>query len=73
MYCVGCCWLLMLLLFVGGVMNLAWVAGLMLLVLLEKLAPHGRWIARLAGAAAIAAALLLLWPTAGSTPAMAGG
>lgn len=39
LYCLGCCWLLMLLLFVGGVMNPAWVAGLAALVLLEKLAP----------------------------------
>ncbi|MGH6782035.1 MAG: DUF2182 domain-containing protein, partial [Sphingomonadaceae bacterium] len=38
-YCIGCCWALMLLLFVGGVMNLAWIGGLALLVLAEKLAP----------------------------------
>lgn len=38
-YCVGCCWLLMSLLFVGGVMNLAWVAVLALIVLIEKVAP----------------------------------
>jgi predicted metal-binding membrane protein len=49
-YCVGCCWALMLLLFVGGVMNLAWIAGLALFVLVEKLAPAGHWIARVAGA-----------------------
>jgi predicted metal-binding membrane protein len=52
-YCVGCCWLLMTLLFVGGVMNLAWVAALTLLVAGEKLLPGGQWIARLAGAAFI--------------------
>ena len=45
-YYLGCCWLLMLLLFVGGVMNLAWVAGL---ALVEKLAPAGNWIRRVAG------------------------
>ena len=39
LYCVGCCWLLMLLLFVFGVMNLAWVAALAILVAIEKLAP----------------------------------
>ena len=39
LYCLGCCWVLMLLLFVGGVMNLAWVAGLALLVAAEKLLP----------------------------------
>lgn len=54
-YCIGCCWMLMALLFVAGVMNLVWIAALMLLVLLEKLTPYGRWIARFAGTAAIAA------------------
>lgn len=39
LYCLGCCWVLMLLLFVGGVMNLAWVAALALLVAAEKLLP----------------------------------
>ncbi|HYU96315.1 MAG TPA: DUF2182 domain-containing protein [Sphingomicrobium sp.] len=48
-YCVGCCWLLMALLFVGGVMNLLWVAGLTLLVAAEKLLPHGRAIAHVSG------------------------
>ncbi len=48
-YCVGCCWMLMLLLFVGGVMNLAWIAGLAAYVLLEKLAPAGPWVGRVAG------------------------
>jgi len=50
-YCVGCCWLLMALLFVGGVMNLAWIAALTLLVAAEKLLPGGSWIARVAGIA----------------------
>jgi predicted metal-binding membrane protein len=48
-YCVGCCWALMALLFVGGVMNLFWIAALAILVLLEKVIPAGRIIARLAG------------------------
>ena len=52
-YCVGCCWILMALLFVGGVMNVLWIALLSLLVLLEKLTPIGRWIARTAGVACI--------------------
>jgi predicted metal-binding membrane protein len=60
LYCVGCCWLLMLLLFIGGVMNLLWIAGLMILVLVEKLTPHARWVVRAAGLAAIAAGLWLL-------------
>jgi predicted metal-binding membrane protein len=41
-YCLGCCWVLMLLLFVGGVMNLLWVAALSILVLLQKLVPGKR-------------------------------
>lgn len=53
-FCVGCCWLLMALLFVGGVMNLLWVVGLALIVAIEKLMPRGEWFARLTGAALIA-------------------
>ena len=41
LYCLGCCAVLMGLLFVGGVMNLIWVAALTLLVAIEKLAPFG--------------------------------
>lgn len=52
-YCLGCCWLLMLLLFAVGVMNLAWVAGLAAIVLLEKLVPSP-WTARLGGVAMLA-------------------
>jgi predicted metal-binding membrane protein len=52
-YCVGCCWVLMALLFVVGVMNVLWIALLAVLVLLEKVTPRGRWIARVAGAASI--------------------
>ena len=48
-YCVGCCWLLMTLLFVGGVMNVVWIAAITLLVLAEKLLPPGPWVARIAG------------------------
>lgn len=47
--CLGCCWLLMLLLFAGGVMNYAWIAGVALFVLIEKLVPAGHWIGRGAG------------------------
>lgn len=54
-YCVGCCWVLMALLFVVGVMNVLWIAFLALLVLLEKLTPWGRWVARIAGAACLVA------------------
>ena len=68
-YCVGCCWLLMLLLFVGGLMNLAWVALLALLVLVEKVAPRGEWVARAAGVAMIVAGIAMMsMPIAGSMP-----
>lgn len=59
-YCVGCCWVLMTLLFVGGVMNVLWIALLALLVLLEKLAPFGRQVARSAGVACVAAGAWML-------------
>ena len=59
-YCVGCCWALMGLLFVGGVMNLLWVATLTIVVLLEKAVPGGMVIARVAGLGMIAAGLLHL-------------
>ncbi|MEO8455484.1 MAG: DUF2182 domain-containing protein [Sphingomicrobium sp.] len=50
-HCVGCCWLLMALLFVGGVMNLVWIVALTLIVTLEKLLPRGDWFGRAAGVA----------------------
>jgi predicted metal-binding membrane protein len=59
-YCVGCCWALMCVLFVVGVMNLAWVAGLGIFVLLEKAAPRGGILARLAGAAMVVGGVLRL-------------
>src|SRR5258708_9276686 len=49
LYCLGCCWILMALLFVGGVMNLLWVAVLAAVVLIEKLFPLGFWMARISG------------------------
>ncbi len=61
-FCLGCCWVLMALLFVGGVMNLLWVAAIAVLVLAEKAAPFGRSLGRasagllvLAGVGVIAA------------------
>jgi predicted metal-binding membrane protein len=53
-YCIGCCWVLMALLFAFGVMNLYWIAGLMAFVLLEKVIPRVRLVSRIAGVAAIA-------------------
>ena len=48
-YCVGCCGMLMALLFVGGVMDVLWIAALTILVLCEKLLPHGLWVGPLLG------------------------
>jgi predicted metal-binding membrane protein len=59
-YCVGCCWMLMALLFVFGVMNLLWVAALSALVLLEKIAPFGRIVARASGLIMLAGAAALV-------------
>jgi len=59
-YCVGCCWALMTLLFVGGVMNVLWIAAIAMLVLAEKVIPSGRLIPRLAGLVFAAAGIWLL-------------
>jgi predicted metal-binding membrane protein len=59
-YCTGCCWLLMLVLFVVGVVNLAWVAALACVVLMEKALPQGRFIGRIAGIALVAWGIWLL-------------
>ena len=60
LYCLGCCWALMALLFVAGVMNLLWIAAIALAVLVEKVVPHGDQVGRLTGAALIAAGVLLV-------------
>ena len=60
-YCVGCCAVLMLVLFAVGVMNLAWVAGLAAFVLVEKLVPGGRLVGRFAGVALIVLGLGMLF------------
>jgi predicted metal-binding membrane protein len=57
-FCVGCCWLLMILLFVGGVMNLLWIAILTFFVLSEKVLPQGQMISRFTGY------VLIVWGTA---------
>ncbi len=59
-YCLGCCWLLMSLLFVGGIMNLFWIAGLTGFVLLEKTIPMGHWFGRIVGIAVAAWGVLML-------------
>ena len=58
--CVGCCWALMLLLFVGGVMNLLWVAVVAGFILVEKLLPGGRLTGRFAGGGLIVVGLVTL-------------
>jgi predicted metal-binding membrane protein len=54
-FCLGCCWGLMVLLFFGGVMNLYWIVGLAVVVLIEKLSPFGRIFGYVTGT------LLILW------------
>jgi len=63
LYCIGCCWALMLLLFVGGVMNVPWIAVLAGLVLLEKASPFGKLISRIAGGVLVAAGIWFLLHT----------
>jgi predicted metal-binding membrane protein len=58
-YCVGCCWVLMALLFVGGVMNVLWIVLLALFISLEKVTSLGRRIAPIAGIILIAAGVWL--------------
>jgi predicted metal-binding membrane protein len=62
-YCVGCCWILMTLLFVAGVMNLVWVAFIAAFVLAEKVLPRGDLVGRLAGGMLILAGIVLLCQT----------
>jgi predicted metal-binding membrane protein len=58
--CLGCCWALMALLFVGGAMNLAWVAALSIAVAAEKLLPGGERVAAVLGMVLIAIGTLRL-------------
>ena len=55
LFCVGCCWALMALLFVGGVMNLAWIAALSIAVAIEKMVPGGERVAGALGVVLIGA------------------
>jgi len=59
-FCLGCCWVLMALLFVGGVMNMIWIVGLTLLVLAEKLLPRGHLVAKGSGFVLTAAGATVL-------------
>lgn len=60
-YCLGCCWLLMALLFVGGVMNLFWVALIAVLVLAEKVLPRGDVLGKLGGIAMLGVAAYMVF------------
>jgi predicted metal-binding membrane protein len=64
-YCLGCCWFLMGLLFFGGIMNLFWIAGLAVYVLLEKTIPFGHWLGRIVGIAAVVGGVLMFASAAG--------
>ena len=56
-FCLGCCWFLMALLFVGGIMNLLWIAGIAVYVGIEKFAAGRRWVTTATGVALTAAGL----------------
>jgi predicted metal-binding membrane protein len=58
-FCLGCCWFLMALLFVGGLMNPFWVGAIALYVLAEKLLPQGRLMSRVSGVLATAGVAVL--------------
>ena len=60
LYCLGCCWVLMALLFAVGVMNLVWVAAIAAFVFAEKLLPRGIWVGRIGGGAMAALGVWLL-------------
>ena len=60
MFCLGCCWFLMALLFVGGVMNLYWIVGLAAYVYCEKVLAVGPLLGKIAGGCLMIAGLLLL-------------
>jgi predicted metal-binding membrane protein len=62
LFCVGCCWMLMLLPFAAGVMDLRWMAAITVLLLLEKAPPGGEWVSRIAGLVLTATGVgVLLW------------
>lgn len=54
LFCIGCCWAIMTLLFAAGIMNPIWIVGIAVYVLAEKIVPHGETVTRLAGVALIA-------------------
>lgn len=65
-YCLGCCWALMALLFVGGIMNIWWIAAMTVYVAIEKLAPGGKQVSRIMGGALVVCGLALLARASGA-------
>jgi len=63
LYCLGCCWAVMALLFVGGVMNPLWIALLAIWVLLEKIVPAGPLMARGLGLGLIVGGIIFVLST----------
>jgi len=62
-YCVGCCWGLMVILFVMGVMHLGWMAAIGALILFEKIIPSGKWISHMIGVVfSVVGAVVSLFP-----------
>jgi predicted metal-binding membrane protein len=61
-FCLGCCWFLMVILFVGGVMNLLWISGLAIYVWIEKVLPAGEMASRIMGGLLIAWGIGILLP-----------
>ena len=59
LYCLGCCWALMAVMFPMGIMNLAWMGGLAVLIFAEKMAPRGELVARVSGLGLVAAGISL--------------
>ncbi len=59
-YCLGCCWVLMVLLFVSGIMNLLWIALIALFVLIEKTFSNSKWISAIAGVVLIVYGMIVL-------------
>jgi len=59
-YCFGCCWGLMVILFVMGVMHLAWMAGVGAIILIEKIVPSGKWIPNAIGAVFVVVGIVVV-------------
>ena len=60
-FCLGCCWAIMALLFVGGIMNLYWITGLAVYVVVEKFLPNGKLVAKVTGAALVTSGVILVF------------